>query len=191
MEKIIRASLEIPASTRYIAYGTAGFRTLASDLPQVFFRSGLVALLRASETSKFIGIMVTASHNQIQDNGLKMVDYNGEMLPISWEKTAESIANAEDLSSTLQEKWSDAINGTILIGYDNRPSSVGLVDCIKSAITAAGSSFHDYGLVTTPQFHYLVNQCNLLSSIAPSELYLQNLQAKVNAVCQIRRRPAI
>jgi phosphoacetylglucosamine mutase len=124
--------------------------------------------------------MVTASHNPIHDNGLKMVDFNGEMLPISWEKVAESIANAEDLSSILQEKWSEAIHGTILIGHDNRPSSVNLVNCIKSAITSANSAFHDYGLMTTPQFHYLVNQCNLLSSIAAPEIYVKNIQNKVN-----------
>ena len=83
MENILSEDSRIPRPGKYISYGTAGFRTKATDLPLVFFRSGLVALLRASETENSIGIMVTASHNEIQDNGLKMVDYNGEMLPIS------------------------------------------------------------------------------------------------------------
>ena len=183
MENILKASLSVPIANRFISYGTAGFRTLATDLPMVFFRAGLVALLRAHETKKFIGIMVTASHNQIHDNGLKMVDFNGEMLPLSWEKKAENFANAASLEEALTNQWPIDINhSTILIGADNRPSSPELVSYIKSSITAAGCLCHDYGVVTTPQFHYLVKQCNISSEIVPSSSYLFELKSRADTL---------
>lgn len=182
MDKIIHASLNIQPATRYIAYGTAGFRTLASDLPMVFFRTGLVALLRAHETQKFIGIMVTASHNPIHDNGLKIVDSNGEMLPISWEKFTEEVANTQDLVGMLSERWPSNINGTVLVGADNRPSSSGLVDCIKTAVAAAGGAVHDFGVVTTPEFHYLVYKSNLSGIFEPTDVYIDYLRSKASAL---------
>jgi phosphomannomutase len=41
-----------------------------------------------------IGLMVTASHNPEQDNGVKLIDPFGEMLQQSWEKFATRLANA-------------------------------------------------------------------------------------------------
>ncbi len=38
--------------------------------------------------------MVTASHNAVADNGIKMVDPDGGMLEIAWEKHAVTLANA-------------------------------------------------------------------------------------------------
>ena len=42
-----------------------------------------------------IGVMITASHNPEQDNGVKLVDPAGEMLEQSWEAVATELANAE------------------------------------------------------------------------------------------------
>ena len=33
--------------------------------------------------------MITASHNPVQDNGIKIVDPDGGMLAIEWEKVRE------------------------------------------------------------------------------------------------------
>ena len=41
-----------------------------------------------------IGAMVTASHNPIGDNGIKLIDPNGEMLEASWESAATELVNA-------------------------------------------------------------------------------------------------
>ena len=42
--------------------------------------------------------MITASHNPIQDNGLKIADYDGCMLNDILEKQVELFANTESLS---------------------------------------------------------------------------------------------
>ena len=46
-----------------MAYGTAGFRGKAVSMDHIFFRMGLLAVLRSKSTKSAIGVMVTASHN--------------------------------------------------------------------------------------------------------------------------------
>uniref|UniRef100_A0A8C5VMS7 Alpha-D-phosphohexomutase alpha/beta/alpha domain-containing protein n=1 Tax=Microcebus murinus TaxID=30608 RepID=A0A8C5VMS7_MICMU len=62
-----------------LQYGTAGFRTKAEHLDHVMFRMGLLAVLRSKQTKSTIGVMVTASHNPEEDNGVKLVDPLGEI----------------------------------------------------------------------------------------------------------------
>ena len=60
-------------------YGTAGFRTLGSYLERVCFRVGVLVALRAKLT-QLSGVMITASHNQKDDNGVKIIESDGSML---------------------------------------------------------------------------------------------------------------
>ena len=43
---------------------------------------------RARQQGAATGIMLTASHNPVQDNGVKLVEPSGEMLSQDWEVSA-------------------------------------------------------------------------------------------------------
>ncbi|KAM9563083.1 phosphoacetylglucosamine mutase isoform 1-T3 [Guaruba guarouba] len=146
-----------------LQYGTAGFRTKAEQLDHVMFRMGLLAVLRSKAVAATIGIMVTASHNPEEDNGVKLVDPLGEMLHASWEEYATQLANAEEheLQQTITAICQKAAvnqhkDASVFIGRDTRPSSKKLSQSVIDGIFVLGGQYHDYGLVTTPQLHYMV-----------------------------------
>ena len=89
-------------------YGTAGFRTLGAHLDRVCFRTGLLAALRAKAKNGLAGVMVTASHNDWKDNGLKVIEADGSMLVPAWERLAEILINAENLEEALKETAKEA-----------------------------------------------------------------------------------
>ena len=113
--------------------------------------------------SAVVGLMITASHNEEPDNGVKLVDPAGEMLEVSWEKIATEVANAPDselieiLKRIVQE---NAINetsgGKVIVGRDTRQSGEALAAAAIEGVRAACSIANDYGVITTPQLHYLV-----------------------------------
>ena len=86
---------------RKFPYGTAGFRTKAEFLERVAFRVGLVVAMRAKQVGT-CGVMVTASHNHHEDNGVKIVEPDGSMLCTDWEKIAEMVVNSDNLENTLK-----------------------------------------------------------------------------------------
>ncbi|KAM4771947.1 phosphoacetylglucosamine mutase [Rhinophrynus dorsalis] len=150
-----------------LQYGTAGFRTKAEHLDHVMYRMGLLAVLRSKKMKSVIGVMVTASHNPEEDNGVKLVDPMGEMLAQAWEVYATNLANAEEheLQSVLtdiiqQESINMEHEASVAIGRDTRPSSETLSYAVIDGVTALESKYQDYGLVTTPQLHYIICCCN-------------------------------
>ncbi|XP_062345823.1 phosphoacetylglucosamine mutase isoform X1 [Cinclus cinclus] len=146
-----------------LQYGTAGFRSRAEQLDHIVFRMGLLAILRSKAVTATIGVMVTASHNPEEDNGVKLVDPLGEMLHPSWEEYATQLANAEEqeLQKVITEICQKAAvnlhkDASVFIGRDTRPSSEKLSQSVIDGIQVLGGQYHDYGLVTTPQLHYMV-----------------------------------
>ncbi|XP_011501168.1 PREDICTED: phosphoacetylglucosamine mutase [Ceratosolen solmsi marchali] len=150
-----------------VQYGTAGFRTRATSLDHVLFRMGLLTVLRSQVKKATIGLMITASHNLEIDNGVKVVDPNGEMLETSWEIIATKLANVEDdkvisiLQEIIKEQNIDtSLSASVIIGRDTRSSSLNLSQAAVSGIKAMNSKFIDVGVVTTPQLHYFVVSMN-------------------------------
>ena len=60
------------------------------------------AALRSASCGVPVGIMVTASHNGIQDNGLKLSDGDGGMLHPTWEAYAMQLERANSGEEVVQ-----------------------------------------------------------------------------------------
>ncbi|KAG0236001.1 Phosphoacetylglucosamine Mutase [Actinomortierella wolfii] len=158
-----------PKPERNFTYGTAGFRMKADLLDSVIFRVGITAVLRSKKLDgKVIGCMITASHNPAQDNGVKLVDPMGEMMEGAWEAYATQLANAE-----TNEKLLEVINHIVAaqnidltkpahIAYarDTRPSGESLVKALNDGFKVFGAKGTDYGILTTPQLHYITRCLN-------------------------------
>ncbi|TRY90845.1 hypothetical protein DNTS_020870 [Danionella cerebrum] len=165
-------------------YGTAGFRSNAKHLDHIMFRMGLLATLRSKKTKFTIGVMVTASHNPEEDNGVKLIDPMGEMVAVEWEIYATQLANAEqdsllhELKSIIEAEGIDLTEPAyVFVGRDTRPSSASLSQAVVDGVCSLGGKILDYGLVTTPQLHYMVCCCNTKSCYGSATLegYYQKL----------------
>lgn len=160
--------------TKY-EYGTAGFRMKAHLLPSVTLRMGLLAALRSLAAQPHgprlaVGVMITASHNPVADNGVKIVDVDGGMLEMKWEPIATQLANMKeeevaDFVTTEADKYQSVLlsasnsadgnssNGVynrttpiVIIGSDTRPSSEDLRRVTVQAARLIGAHVIDYGM---------------------------------------------
>lgn len=130
----------------------------------VMYRMGLLAVLRSRyKHGKTIGVMVTASHNPISDNGVKLVDPMGEMLEQSWERLATDLVNVSDndLQGFVEKIVADnnidlCASSSVFVGMDNRYHSPELLKAVKDGVVALKGNVHSYEIVTTPMLHYMV-----------------------------------
>lgn len=173
-----------------VAYGTAGFRGEAAKIEHLFYNVGLISALRCLVSDgNNIGVMITASHNPVQDNGIKLIESNGEMLQSEWEPIVERFCNTHDHGQLMEQldhlieqyniKPSSSNIRRVLIGMDTRPSSEALATLLKQGLDAWSPfvAYIDYGQLTTPALHYLVAESNRkqVSSTLPLRTYYQQL----------------
>jgi len=140
-------------------YGTSGFRFHHSIIVEIAKKIGKIVALLSSYNKKVYGIMITASHNPCEDNGVKIINYNGEMIPLAEEKTIEEYVNSKDESSEscfFELKSLIPTIPEISIGYDTRESSPEIGKLIVEGIREyhKESMIHNFNLVTTPELHY-------------------------------------
>ncbi|KAL1986224.1 hypothetical protein VTN96DRAFT_6739 [Rasamsonia emersonii] len=153
-------------------YGTAGFRMKADLLNTVVFAVGLLAGLRSRKLNgQWIGVMVTASHNPADDNGVKLIDPMGEMLEAEWEAYATKLANAplenigdvyDELIREIDIKMDNPAR--VVFARDTRASGSRLVGVLNVALSATNVEFIDFKYLTTPQLHYIVRCKNTLGT---------------------------
>nr|AJG44540.1 N-phosphoacetylglucosamine mutase [Cnaphalocrocis medinalis] len=161
----------------FIQYGTAGFRTKANLLEHVVYRMGLLAVIRSRvKNGRTIGMMITASHNLEPDNGVKLVDPDGEMLEQSWEEIATRLANVSDndLESTTEQVIKQvnadmSLKASVFIGMDTRYTSPRLAAAAANGVIALKGTPKEFGIVTTPMLHFCVKCRNDNTYGTPTE----------------------
>ncbi|XP_053619559.1 phosphoacetylglucosamine mutase isoform X2 [Plodia interpunctella] len=177
----------------FIQYGTAGFRTKANLLEHVVYRMGLLAVIRSRvKNGRTVGMMITASHNLEPDNGVKLVDPDGEMLEESWEEIATRLANVSDndLESTTAEiiKQVNAdmsLKASVFIGMDTRYTSPRLAAAAANGVIALKGTPKEFGIVTTPMLHFFVKCRNDNRYGTPTEEgYYDKIVGAFKAFCQ-------
>lgn len=147
---------------KHISYGTAGFRdsvyiikeTVAPRLPKI-----LQYICSINSWFK-IGVMITASHNPVTDNGVKFVSETGDILS---EYTSDKINIEEELTKIVNldsnsfETWLNSVDNsykfTVVIGYDTRPSNTSISNIIQKGLRELSCKIIDVGTVTTPELH--------------------------------------
>ena len=94
------------------------------------------------------------------------------MLEQSWEGYATVLANtpSEELGKAYEnlvnEELVDELRqihdrpAKVIFGRDTRPSGMALVKALKAALDALKVEYTDYGILTTPQLHYIVRCIN-------------------------------
>ena len=135
-----------------LRYGTAGFRMnvdiLIKNIGKIV--DGIYYLLSVCpRLNNYIGIMITASHNPVEDNGLKLIDYKGDMILEEEQIILENFVN-ESISIIKSDVK------TIIIGRDTRQSGDIIIKKIFKKLRICNIKY--VGIVSTPVMHYITKQ---------------------------------
>lgn len=155
----------------------------------VAYRVGLMAAALSSYfDGQVVGVMLTASHNPVEDNGIKLVAPTGEMLASEWEAVAESLAHCPtaNLEALVERHFGGIGAAQVAIGRDTRPSGPLLFEAVQAGARRVGAAVIDVGMVTTPELHTAVIRLNQIQPPpTPSmleEAYLSSMAAAFAAI---------
>ncbi|KAK3159737.1 hypothetical protein QOZ80_1BG0050430 [Eleusine coracana subsp. coracana] len=176
----------LPSGTRF-SYGTAGFRADGATMAPAVCRAAILAALRSAKLGgAATGLVITASHNPVRDNGVKIADPDGGMMDQRWEPFADALANAPDPDALLQLVLQFAKDeeiplggggqhmAQVLLGRDTRPTGEYLLDAALQGINAiVGARAIDMGILTTPQLHWMVRSKNKGIKASESDYFTQ------------------
>ncbi|XP_062189841.1 phosphoacetylglucosamine mutase isoform X2 [Phragmites australis] len=182
----VASRFPLPNGARF-SYGTAGFRADGATMASAVCRAALLAALRSVKLAgAAVGIVITASHNPVRDNGVKIADPDGGMMDQCWEPFADTLANAPDpdalLQLVLQFAKDEGIplgrgghhTAQVLLGRDTRPTGEYLLDAALQGINAiVGARAIDMGILTTPQLHWMVRSKNKGIKASESDYFTQ------------------
>ena len=136
-------------------YGTSGFRCDSEKLINYSEKIGeaLVNLMDKSRNIKgFLSIIITASHNPENDNGIKIINNQGKMINTNQSKYLEYYINNKNENEKIFVKN----KFKIIIGKDTRKSGEKIINLIIKGIkNVSNCNIIHAGYVTTPIIHYL------------------------------------
>ncbi|KAK1444121.1 phosphoacetylglucosamine mutase [Babesia gibsoni] len=205
LEVNIREGPGIPEGYLDLDYGTCGFRgpvdTPPNHLDHVVYRCGVLlaalpflrnpnGLYNTTDEEDSIeggavalmdrpviaaGVVITASHNPAQDNGIKLLEMDGNILVAEWEKECTALVNFRGPLTVavcqLLHKYGigplrrNRAPYKIFIGHDTRSSSEHLTQlfiegakAMADAMKLEGTACVNVGRVTTPTVGFLLNQ---------------------------------
>jgi len=177
-------------------YGTSGFRTHHSKIEEIAVQIGTAMALLTCYKRQSFGIMITASHNHHEDNGVKIMDHHGNMVSEEIEKYLENFVNNmyKDHPSqsvpfrpaTLVEDYDVQLlkehQIQLVIGYDSRESSPNIAKLIEKGILRSNLRFpvHILSHVTTPELHYIFANQDVNYTT-----YLQQCSDKIQYPCVV------
>ncbi|XP_050548221.1 phosphoacetylglucosamine mutase-like, partial [Daktulosphaira vitifoliae] len=150
-------------------YGTSGIRCKSDYLDHVVHRMSLLVALRSMcLKSARVGLMITASHNPQDDNGVKLIDPQGEMLESTWEEYATELSNALNNDNVcnilskivLKYNIDSGYKPKVYVGRDTRNSGERLLKAVILGLEIFKSDYEDFGVITTPMLHYFVRCYN-------------------------------
>lgn len=162
-------------------YGTSGFRFHHTIMKSIAKRIGEAVAILSIKNNIYYGIMITASHNPAEDNGVKLINNYGEMISSNDELFMTNYVNNSTSNEDVEQLQNiQTITPEIYIGYDSRESSPELCNIIIQGIQTIDnkSIIHNIEHITTPGMHYELYKSN--NGVIPYVEYLAALVTTLN-----------